>query len=208
MGAVRRRPRTLAALLAVIALVTTATPASAAPGTRLWVSRYDSPAHRADLATAVAVDPDGSRVFVTGRSQRWPDYVISTSAYDAATGAVLWERTYRGGDLFNEASAIAVGRDGTSVFITGRAEFSTTGEDAVTVAYDAVTGTTRWAKVYDAGGAESAWAIAVESHVVHDLRDGDRLELDRRSPVPDDRLRRSDRCTLVGASVRGSGRRR
>ena len=68
--------------------------APAAPGTQLWVSRYNGPGHDEDDAAAVATSPDGQTVFATGDS--WLDnpqdrtapgeYV--TIAYRAATGAV------------------------------------------------------------------------------------------------------------------------
>ncbi len=66
----------------------------AAPGAQLWVAR----SYRGGEAWAMAVDPGGRMVFVTG--DRWSgqgtgrDY--ATTAYDAATGRRLWVSRYNG----------------------------------------------------------------------------------------------------------------
>jgi PQQ-like domain len=72
--------------------------------------------------TALAVSPDGFRLFMTGSS---------TVAYDAATGAELWVQP--------GATALGVFADGSRVFVAS-------GE--TTLAYDAATGTELWATSY------------------------------------------------------------
>ena len=56
----------------------------ATTGSRVWVKRYNDTYNADDGAgaNAVALSPDGSKVFVTGWS--------ATLAYDAATGTTLW----------------------------------------------------------------------------------------------------------------------
>lgn len=123
----------------------------ATTGSRLWISRYDGPAHRVDLAADLAVSPDGSRVFVTGRSPSGTtsrvDY--ATVALDAATGTNLWTSRYDGPDngvahSGDEARALAVSPDGSSVFVTGASVGVTIDDGVATVAYDAATGAQRW----------------------------------------------------------------
>jgi WD40 repeat protein len=56
----------------------------AASGAALWVRRYDSPEHGYDRAYAVAMSPDGSKIFVTGETDRESSgYDYLTIAYEA-----------------------------------------------------------------------------------------------------------------------------
>jgi outer membrane protein assembly factor BamB len=121
----------------------------ASTGQELWIHRYDDPTNGFDFAYALAVSPDGSRVFVTGSSDG-VDFTISdyvTQAYDAADGGELWLRRYNGpGNSSDSASAVAASPDGTMVFVTGLSsglgfEFPF---DCATVAYDAATGQGLW----------------------------------------------------------------
>jgi DNA-binding beta-propeller fold protein YncE len=119
---------------------------SASTGAQLWASRYDGTAVQAvDYAAAIAVSPEGSKVFVTGRSDddgTNDDY--ATVAYDASTGAQLWASRYDGGgnppDASDEAGAIALSPDGSTVFVTGESQGVGSGlaaYDYATVAYSA-----------------------------------------------------------------------
>src|SRR5207247_1973677 len=76
---------------------------AASTGSLLWVARYDGPAGGDDVATAVAVSPDGAQVFVTGASEsevpcpydphcrEW-----ATVAYDTMIGSSLWTQRHTG----------------------------------------------------------------------------------------------------------------
>ena len=53
----------------------------ASTGRQLWIRRYDGPGRDNDIGLAVAISPDGSKVFVAGGS------IGSTFDYDFATVA-------------------------------------------------------------------------------------------------------------------------
>ena len=162
MGWGRPRGWAWATVLAVAVIGSTAAPASAAGGTALWASRYDSAANKDDTPSSLAVSPDGSSVFVTGASQRWPFPAFATVAYDAVSGKTVWEQTYRGAGSGARANDIAISPDGSIVIVAGETESSTTGRDVAIVAYDAATGASLWSRRYDEGGNEAALSVDVD----------------------------------------------
>jgi hypothetical protein len=142
-----------AAVLVMAAEGLSILPAAATPGSLMWTSRYDGPSSDIDAARADAVSPDGLTVFVTGlSSDSLTGYDYATVAYDTSNGVVRWSSRYNGpGDSWDSASAIAVSPDGSTVFVTGRSD-SSTSRDYATLAYDASTGATLWTKRYDGPG--------------------------------------------------------
>src|SRR5207247_950822 len=56
-----------------------------------WIRGYNGPGGSNDMINAMAVSPDGTKVFVTGFStgESGSDD-IATAAYDAASGRLLW----------------------------------------------------------------------------------------------------------------------
>lgn len=136
----------------------------AVTGARLWANRYNSPGNGDDFANALAVSPDGARVFVTGESE----HNYATVAYDAATGAKIWASRYTGPVDDASARAVAVSPDGALVFVTGQGFKESTGSyfvpQYVTIAYDAATGAKVWAQRYRGVGrstVDGATAVAV-----------------------------------------------
>lgn len=92
----------------------------------------------------------GDTAVITGTSYIEPttdDAVWSTIAYDVATGERRWLREQGDPEYQNMANAVAASPDGGTVYVTGFENddllFDGIG-DAVTVAYDAATGETRW----------------------------------------------------------------
>src|SRR5207244_11550859 len=72
-----------------------------ATGQRLWAASYDGTGHFIDEATAIKVSPDGTHVYVTGRSAgvstgSGPSFEYATIAYDASTGAQQWVPRFSG----------------------------------------------------------------------------------------------------------------
>jgi hypothetical protein len=137
---------------------------NAATGTQLWAACW-ADGHNNGNAAALAVSPDGARVYVTGTAggcDRCVNY--GTVAYNAATGAKLWARLYDGGGI-DEAAAVAVSPDGKKVYVTGTS-FSPVVEadtDYATIAYNAVSGARLWARRYSGPGNrdDTARAAAV-----------------------------------------------
>ena len=121
-----------------------------APGSQVWVQRYNGPGNSFDEASSVAVSPGGSRVFVTGESRGTTTTDYLTVAYSAATGARLWAARYNGpGNGGDTAFSVAVSPGGSRVFVTGGSRGTRSGADYATVAYRAATGARLWAARYN-----------------------------------------------------------
>ena len=137
----------------------------ASTGARLWASRYDGARGAGGDAQAVAVDPAGRTVFVTGYGPghgSGTDYV--TIAYNAATGSRLWLSRYNGPASSDDyAYAVAVSPDGRTVFVTGSSQGgpAATAGDYATVAYDAATGAQLWASRYSGPGSSEDVATSL-----------------------------------------------
>ena len=115
-------------------------------GSRQWVARYSSPGRASDVPHALAVSPDGTRLYVTGASE-YPHSVGSsytTVAIDTATGSKLWVARFKGAFSDQDvANSVTVSPDSTRVYVTGQIgpPFQ---QDYATIAYDANTGARVW----------------------------------------------------------------
>ena len=113
----------------------------ASDGAQQWVKSWSAPG--ANYNGNAIVSPGGNRVFVTGHVQSnrfFGEY--GTVAYNATTGARLWERRYAG----LGATSIAASPDRSRVYVTGESHF-----DFTTLAYSARTGARLWLRRYDGG---------------------------------------------------------
>lgn len=140
-------------------------------GTQLWV-REAASGYRAN---AIAVGPEGGRVYVGGAWTHDFRTDFTTIAYGARTGRGLWKRYLTGtGDRVydDEALALTTSRDGRSVFATGRVVDAKDegAQNVMTVAYRASDGRVRWAVRYNGeptgGHGEAGVDIAVVGDVV------------------------------------------
>jgi hypothetical protein len=145
-------------------------------GTKFWAARYTGPAHLDDQLNAIAVSPDGSRVFATGLVTASAGiYQMATIAIDTATGSTVWTRLWHDTTPDrDEGRSIGVSPDGTLVFVTGFGHGSQAFE-YVTFAYDAATGQKQWVSRYTGEGMDSySEALAVSA-------DGSRVYVTGRS---------------------------
>lgn len=131
----------------------------AATGRQLWTRRYDGPSHGSDIPSAIAVDSDGSHVYVTGKSMGLGtagDY--ATLAYRASDGGILWLRRYDGNQGVDAATAMGVSPDGRKVFVTRRSAVPGLGFGLATIAYEATSGNMSWiSRPNISSGGLQAW---------------------------------------------------
>jgi DNA-binding beta-propeller fold protein YncE len=109
---------------------------NAGTGVPVWAKRYNGPANYYDSASAVAVSPNSSKVFVTGigRSTTGDDY--ATVAYNAGTGAVVWTKRYNGAAKRDDnPAAVVVSPDASKLFLTGAESNASHNDDYRTLAY-------------------------------------------------------------------------
>lgn len=116
-----------------------------AGGDQLWVRRLHGPTGD-DMARAIAVTPDGTRVVVTGNSAGTDYPSVVTIAYSAATGDSLWANRSTP-DVAAYGSSIGVSPDGTRIFVAG-SRVANVNDDYATVEYDALTGQRLWAAAF------------------------------------------------------------
>jgi DNA-binding beta-propeller fold protein YncE len=133
----------------------------AATGKQLWLSRYNNPRRNGlDSASALAISPDGSRLYVTGTSHgRSSQLDYATVAYAAASGKQEWVARYNGhANQDDFARSVAVSPDGSKVFVTG-SSWGTSLYDYATIAYQAATGDPLWTRRYVEPSQDIAVAV-------------------------------------------------
>ena len=136
-----------------------------ATGARLWSRRYYRAGQLDGQAQCGGRQPGREHGVVTGTiKMQSTDGDFATIAYHAATGAVRWIARYDrpGSPSDDAAGAVAVSRDGKTVFVTG-SSFSPGrpgGGGSTTIAYRASTGARRWIAHYLGGDRSVAVAVS------------------------------------------------
>jgi PQQ-like domain len=130
--------------------------AFSAAGERSWITRWGDAANHS-FPTAIATSPDGKYVFVSGSwrtDQVAPDGHLTTIAFDAIDGHIVWQANYDGpGDGTDNARDIIVGPDGRSLYVAGISAGTGNDDlDYLALAYDARTGEEEWATRWDGIG--------------------------------------------------------
>ena len=107
---------------------------SAATGVQLWESNVCN----FSSAGALAVSPDGKRVYVTGQfdNECGVCSLYGTFAFNAATGHMIWQRFYGSqGSQAGSGTAIGVSPHGARVYVSGSITRTAGGTDFGTLAY-------------------------------------------------------------------------
>jgi hypothetical protein len=126
----------------------------ASSGREVWVA-HEKP-NPPTAALSIAVSPNGAYVFVTGWENtsisinQDPYFLYLTNAYSAASGKLIWSKTYIGlGGQGNAATQVVVSPDSRTAYVTGLitipGPFQRPPCNITTIAYNAANGKVRWA---------------------------------------------------------------
>ena len=134
-------------------------------GAMLWVQH---PFNRNSVATAAAVSPDGSTVYVTGvvANRSGIGGYVATFAYEAATGTPRWMASYRGNLPGETVQSVVASPDGRKVFVVSPVEDSSGSPFVVTLAYDAAAGAPLWTRIVKGETSERDMAVSPDGSAV------------------------------------------
>lgn len=134
-----------------------------ATGTRLWVKRYDGPAHGFDMPSSIAVDNSDGSIYVAGAVTTATTELDMVLIKYAPDGTRLWVKRYDGPSHgYDFASAVAVDLN-HNVVITGASMGSGTQQDFATLKYSS-TGTLLFVRRYNSTANRVDFANALALH--------------------------------------------
>ncbi|MHB1875347.1 MAG: outer membrane protein assembly factor BamB family protein [Streptosporangiaceae bacterium] len=136
---------------------------SAATGKPLW-QRSAGIAPGLPGRAALVITPDGRTVVVAATSHAAHDKPRSylTIGYNAASGAQRWARAYGGSRQNSSVAALGLSPSGRTIYVTGLSQNPPANITVfATIAYNAVTGATAWARIDRAAPAPNQAGIAV-----------------------------------------------
>lgn len=142
---------------------------NALTGVELWSATYAGPGGSFDYGRALDVSPDGTTVYVTGShrlSTSFTDNEINVVAYDAATGAELWQTPVPGER--GQGYDIVAGDE--AVFVTGEGAASGTQRYLVAAGLAADDGALLWSTAHGDGARSTLQrgnAIATDGDAVY-----------------------------------------
>ncbi len=126
-------------------------------GAPLWNTTRGS-AFSSDHAAAIAVDPSGQRIYVTGRING----DAATLALRASDGVLLWQRLYDADGLGDAGTALVLSRDGATVVVAATSAASASLADYAILAYRASDGASLWNARYATGADDEPVAIGID----------------------------------------------
>jgi hypothetical protein len=136
-------------------------------GVQQWVARYDGTGSGDDIAVAIAVDNSGN-VYVTGRSKGTSSSMDYATVKYNSSGVQQWVARYNGtGNADDGAVGIALGT-GNRVYVTGTARMTGTGNDVVTIRYNANNGNQMWVASTNgtSNGSDAGFALLADGNDV------------------------------------------
>lgn len=123
-------------------------------GTKVWDRRYTSAGQNPDIGRKVQVDGNGN-VIITASVTNSGNLDMYTAKYAAATGAVLWEKTYNGASNSDDEPKSVILDASGNVYVTGYSYSLVGHEDVLVIRYAAANGNKDWEKVYDSGASST-----------------------------------------------------
>jgi DNA-binding beta-propeller fold protein YncE len=133
-------------------------------GAQLWSSTFNGRTGHDDYATGIAVNPAGTKVYVTGTTDQFESRSsFLTMSFDASNGETLRLARYDGPvEGRDVATGIAMSPLGAFVYVTGWSPGIGSALDFATIAYTARNLRQVWVSRYDGPGHHEDQAVVID----------------------------------------------